>query len=137
MTPDEAREKNVGYLVASAEESLESAKSELAAGRRRFSINRVYYACFYMASAVLLAEARHFVKHAGVRSALHEHLVNKGRLATSWGDFYDEMFQARHQGDYGRFVVFDPAMVSEAIQRAEAFVTEMKRLLGSASGHSE
>jgi uncharacterized protein (UPF0332 family) len=68
MTADEARAQNVEYLLQSAGEALESARAEHAAGRDRFAMNRAYYACFYAASAVLLNEGRHFVKHAGVRA---------------------------------------------------------------------
>jgi uncharacterized protein (UPF0332 family) len=68
MTAEEARRQNVAYLLDSATEALESARSEHAAGRDRFAINRAYYACFYAASAALLNEGRHFVKHVGVRA---------------------------------------------------------------------
>lgn len=85
---------------------------------------------FCMASAVLLSEGRHFVKHAGVRSALHKELVNTGRLATTWGTFYDEMFRARQSADYGMFVEFDEPTVIESIRRAGQFVAEMRRFLG-------
>jgi len=130
MTPLEARDRNVEYLIRSAAESLESAKDERTAGRYRFAMNRVYYACFYAASAVLLSEGRHFVKHAGVRSAMHKDLVNPGRLEPAWGDFYDEMFRARQSADYGLFVDFDELAVAESIRRGELFVAELRRMLG-------
>jgi hypothetical protein len=93
-------------------------------------MNRVYYACFYAVSAVLLAEDRHFVKHAGVRSALHQYLVKPGRLSSDMGNFYDDVFRARLKGDYGQFVEFDPDLVRARLATAEQFVAEMKRLLG-------
>jgi hypothetical protein len=97
----------VGRYVALAQEALASSQSELAAGRLRFAVNRAYYACFYAASALLLAEGRTFVKHAGVRAALHRDLVHPGRLAVSWGELYDELFSARHQADYGALLAFN------------------------------
>ena len=44
----------------------QAARAELDARRYSFAINRAYYAAFYAASAVLLSQGRHFVKHAGV-----------------------------------------------------------------------
>ena len=85
MTEKEAAEQTIVFWISSAQEALESARSELAAGRRRFAINRAYYACFYAASAVLLQQGRTFVKHSGLRAALHEHLVRSGRLERPWG----------------------------------------------------
>jgi uncharacterized protein (UPF0332 family) len=129
MTPGEARERAVQYLMQSAEESLASARSELAAGRARFAMNRAYYACFYAASGVLLAEGRHFVKHAGLRSAVHKHLVKPGKLSADMGKLYDELFADRHEADYGTFVEFDGATVQDRIDAAERFVEAMKGLL--------
>lgn len=130
MTRQEARHDNVEYLLSSGDECLASAASELAAGRLRFAMNRVYYACFYAVSAVLLNEGRHFVKHTAVRSALHEHLVKTGRLTAENGCLYDELFKNRHKADYGSFVRFEAAAVQSAIEQATSFVAEMKRTLG-------
>jgi uncharacterized protein (UPF0332 family) len=126
MSPEEARAKNVADLLSSADEALASARSEAAAGRLRFAVNRAYYACFYAASAVLLAEGRHFVKHTGVRAALHQHMVNTDRLAQSHGQTFDELFKARHAADYGASVAFDPQQVAHQIEQAQQFVEQMK-----------
>lgn len=131
MTGDRARRENVLLLLSTADEALESARSESAAGRHRFAMNRVYYACFYAASAMFLAEARHFVKHAGVRAAVHQDLVKPGRLTAEMGKFYDEAFTARQAADYGQFATFDEGIVRSSIERAQRFVLEMKRLLAS------
>lgn len=85
MTQDEARARNVEYLMLNAEQSLESAKAEAAAGRYRFAMNRVYYACFYAASAVLVNRGCHFVKHAGLRAAVHRDLVKTGDVSPEMG----------------------------------------------------
>jgi hypothetical protein len=130
MTRDEALDRNIDYLLANADEALVSAESELEAGRRRFSMNRLYYACFYAASAVLLHDGHHFVKHAGVKSALHNHLVNTGMIPTEMGKFYDSLFRDRQEGDYEFFVDFNAALLRQRLDLARQFVDEMKRLLG-------
>lgn len=129
MTAEEALKRNVQLLIRGAEEALESADAERKAGRNRFAMNRIYYACFYAASAVLLVDGRHFVKHKGVRTAVHRDLVHPGHLAASWGDFYDEIFEARHKADYAMFVDFDDRTVADRSERGRGFVGEMKRLL--------
>lgn len=130
MTRDEARERNVEWLVTSAEEALASAAAEQAAGRARFALNRAYYACFYAASAVLLSEGQSFVKHTGVRAAVRGHLVKTARIAAELGSVFDELFEDRHEADYGMLVEFDPAIVAQRVAGAREFVNEMRRLLG-------
>ncbi len=131
MTKDEARAKVVEHWMSKADEALASAKSELAAGRHHFAANRTYYACFYSASAALLLAGRKFVKHSGVRAAVHRDLVNAGRVDAKWGKAYDRMFTVRQAADYLELAEVERAQVEELLELARGFVTEMKRLLAA------
>lgn len=117
------------YWMEKAREALASAKSELSAGRRTFAMNRAYYACFYAASAILLKRHRRFSKHSGVRSALHQHLVKPGHMSVDLGKIYDRLFENRQEGDYLELIQFEEDQVRNAIQDAEAFVTEAQKLV--------
>jgi uncharacterized protein (UPF0332 family) len=129
MTDEQARQAVVAYWLAQARDALASANSELGAGRCNFAVNRAYYACFYAASAVLLSAGQKFVKHSGVRGAVHRHLVKTGRMEPQWGELYDLLFQRRGQADYLELAAFDAAQVAELLQKAEGFVTQMERLV--------
>ena len=85
MTSEEARRSVVEYWMAKSERALASARAEFQSKRYDFSANRAYYACFYAASAVLLKAGKKFIKHSGVRGAIHQHLVNTGLLDIKWG----------------------------------------------------
>ena len=76
----------VNEWMTRAEEALASGHAELDAKRFSFAINRAYYAAFYAASAVLLSQGRHFVKHAGVQNALHRDLVHTGLRGIAFGN---------------------------------------------------
>ena len=96
-----------------------------------FAVNRIYYACFYAASAVLLKSGKKFVKHSGLRGAVHQDLVKPGMLDASWGRGYDRIFESRQSGDYLELYEFEEAQVTEMLAQAEGFIREMKRLLVS------
>jgi len=129
MTHKEAEKDLIRYRLESAEESIASAWSEARAGRGRFAINRAYYACFYAASAVLLQKGKKFVKHTGVREAVHRDLIIAGLIAKEFGQTYDRLFTARHEADYGEIIHVDKQKVQYDIKQAEQFVAEIKRLL--------
>ena len=131
MKKEDLRANVVQYWFEKTEESLVSARSEHDAKRHLFAVNRAYYACFYAASAVLLKEGVVFKKHTGVRAAVHRNLVKTGRLDTSWGRFYDKVFENRQRGDYLELVQFDQEQVHEIIQLASGFVSQMKQLLNN------
>lgn len=128
MTRDEARQSIVLYWIRKADAALASARSELAAGRLDFAVNRIYYACFYAASAVLLGAGQKFVKHSGVRGALHQSLVKSGKISAAWGKVYDRVFEGRQSADYLELAEFERDQVAEMLREAEGFVSEMKRL---------
>jgi uncharacterized protein (UPF0332 family) len=116
-------------LLQKAFQALESARSEYQAGRFDGAVNRAYYACFYAASAVMLQRGKQFVKHAGLRSAIHRDLVKTGLLAVQWGKVFDRAFENRQAADYLILFVFAPEQVEQLIQDAEGFVEEMQKLL--------
>ena len=119
----------VRYWFDKAEESLLSAQDELKAGRLSFAVNRIYYACFYAVSGVLIGENLRFKKHSGVRATFHQHLVKTGKISQDLGKFYDELFEARQRGDYFEMVFFDHAQVENWLAQAKQFVQEIGSLL--------
>lgn len=133
MTNDQARAEVIAFWLERSDEAVASAFAEIEAGRHAFAVNRAYYACFYALSAVLLAEGRKYVKHSGVRAALHRQLIRSQRLDSSWGRVYDRVFENRHRGDYQELVVFEAAHVRELCGQAVEFVAQMRRLLENAS----
>ncbi len=129
MSDNEFREEVIQHWVHKAQESLEAARDELKADRLAFTVNRIYYACFYIVSACLIEKELKFQKHSGVRTALHKHFIKTGVISKELGEFYNEMFEARQRGDYIELVFFDKTQVQQWLRRAEEFVDTMKSLI--------
>ena len=119
---NEARKEIIAYWIKKATDALESARSELRAGRLDFSVNRAYYACFYAASAVLLKEGKKFVKHSGLRGSVHRDLVKSGLLDPEWGKVFDRVFENRQSADYVAMWDFDLEQVREMLKETDGFV---------------
>ncbi len=62
MNEEESLKELVRYWFKKSHESLDAARDELKAGRLSFSVNRIYYSCFYAVSAILLQEKLSFKK---------------------------------------------------------------------------
>jgi len=118
----------VSYWIEKAMDSLDSAYDDLKANRLSFSVNRIYYACFYTVSAVLLKKGFRFKKHSGVRAAFHKHLVKTEIVSREHGQFYDVIFEARQRGDYIELVRFEKELVEEWLKKARQFVEAIKEL---------
>jgi uncharacterized protein (UPF0332 family) len=131
MSEEETLKKVIRYWIEKAEDSLNAAYDELKAGRLSFSVNRIYYACFYAVSAVLFQERLRFKKHSGVRAAFHKYLVKPGLVSREFGQFYDELFEARQRGDYIELVSFEKQQAEDWLRKARQFVEAMKLLIKS------
>ena len=125
MKPETA--ELVRYRLTRAHESLAEAKLLLANDHVRTAVNRVYYACFYAVSALLLAEGHSSPKHSGIRALFDQHWIVPGRLPKSMGRFYRQLFDSRQKGDYADLVTFDRADVGAWIHEAEKFVAQVAR----------
>ncbi len=128
MTREEAKREAARLWMEKADDALRTAKRERELSPAS-SLNRAYYACFYAATAVLITEGRHFVKHAGVRSAIHKYLIHEGRLPKELGDAYDNLMKVRQKADYEALVSWTPQQAGEAIEIAERMVTALRDLL--------
>ena len=129
MTPDEARRRAVAHWLELAAESLRVAKLAEAAQSPHSAVNRAYYACFYAASALFLQEGLDFSKHTAVRSAVNRDLALPGRLEFCWAKLYNELFDARHEGDYQPLRDFHPEQVEEYVDGAAGFVERLRELV--------
>ena len=112
----------ITYRLERAGESLEEASILLERGHGNAFVNRLYYACFYAVSALLLTRGLSSAKHGGVRSLFHQNFVKPGLVSTELGQIYDRLFDNRQKGDYADLVRFSPAEVSDWYGEAREFV---------------
>ena len=130
MSSEEGALKEVvSYWIEKANDSLNAAQDDLKAGRLSFSVNRIYYACFYVVSAILLQKRLKFKKHSGVRAAFHKHIVKTALISREHGQFYDEIFEARQRGDYIELVHFEKRQVEKWLKEASEFVKAIRSLI--------
>ena len=91
----------IRYRMSQAEEALQDARSLLSGTRLRATVNRLYYACFYAATALLYFEGLSARRHRGVLSLFNRHLVKEGLVPIETGRFLRTIFDLRLQADYG------------------------------------
>jgi uncharacterized protein (UPF0332 family) len=101
------RQTLVSYRLDRARETFEEAKVLLESGHANACVNRLYYACFYAVSALLLTRNISTSKHSHVRALLHRDYIKPGQVSKEMGDHYDLLFNNRQKGDYEDLVVFD------------------------------
>jgi len=116
---------SVRYRLRRAHGTLEEAEAMAAIGHWNACVNRLYYACFYAVTALLLQQELLTSKHTQVRSLLNRHFVRPGTVPPELGALFNRLFDYRHEGDYADFVEFQEAQVRPWIDQAREFVAHL------------
>ncbi|HNT87722.1 MAG TPA: HEPN domain-containing protein, partial [Candidatus Hydrogenedentes bacterium] len=128
MTAEER--EYVLHRIRQSQESMRVAEVCLTEGLTMTAVNRIYYGCFYLVSALLLCEGLASSKHSGVRSLFDQHWVKTGRLPSEFSRFYRKMLKRRHSGDYIDLASFDLDEVRTWYEEARNFESCLNEQIG-------
>jgi len=117
------------YRLQRARETLADARILADAGRWNPCVNRLYYACFYAVSALLIQDGLSSTKHTGLRSLFNRHFVKTNKVPKDKARIFNDLFERRQEGDYVDFVSFEESQVLPWLPEAEAFVQNLADLL--------
>jgi uncharacterized protein (UPF0332 family) len=128
MNP-EHRAAYIGYRFKRAVESLEEANILCDNGKWNATINRLYYACFYSAIALLLKHDIEVKTHDGARLKFGLHFVKTGVIDIRYGKLYSQLFDYRQKGDYGDMYDFDEITATTLQLPVQEFLNEINKHL--------
>jgi uncharacterized protein (UPF0332 family) len=97
-------------------------------------VNRLYYACFYTVSALLLTENLSSSKHTGVRSLFNNNFVKKNIYLKSLDYYIMSFFKSRHSSDYEDFVMMKEDFVCPWIDKTRIFLDTIKTVIEQKTG---
>ena len=119
----------VSYRLERARETLTDAHILADAGRWNPCVNRLYYACFYAVSALLIQEGLSASRHTGLRSLFNRHFVRTNKITRDEARIFNDLFERRQEVDYVDFVSFEESQVRSWLPQAEAFVESIAALI--------
>jgi uncharacterized protein (UPF0332 family) len=120
------REDLVRYRRQRAHETLAEADLMAETGHWNACLNRLYYACFYAVSALLLGDGESASKHSGVRALFNRRYGRSGAMPVDLVRLYDELFDRRNAGDYVDLVWFEEEQVRPWLSQAHTFVERVE-----------
>lgn len=119
----------IRYRLERADEALAEARLLFDKGHLLGHVNRLYYACFYAVSALLLTRNFSTSKHGYLRSLMHREFVKTGILSSELGKHFDILFNNRQKGDYGDFATFNKNEIADWFGKTESFVNHIKTIV--------
>jgi uncharacterized protein (UPF0332 family) len=115
-------EIEIQALLNKAERAIGSAETELRAGNLDFAASRAYYACFYVAQALLLTEDYRFSSHGKVIGQYGRIFARTEALDRSFHQLLLRGYRLRQVGDYAALAEVESDLVSELIQGGREFL---------------
>jgi uncharacterized protein (UPF0332 family) len=118
----------VQRLLLRANESLEEAKMLGESGHWNTSVSRLYYSCFYAASALLEKQGLSSEKHSGVRSLSNVHFARTQKVPKDVSAIYNWLFDRRQESDHSPFSEFEESDVEPRFNEVGTFINTVSNL---------
>ena len=129
MLQDQDRISIVRYRIDNAHRTIDEVATHLVNGFYNTAVNRMYYACYYVASSILVANKIVTKSHDGVKQMFSLHFVKTGLVPKDFGRFYNNLFEKRGTGDYEDLFDHDLATCEEYYPRAKEFIDAIEKLV--------
>ena len=129
MLTDEERKALVMNKVHRSNETWAEAKGIIESKYWYAAANRMYYACYYMVSALLLKNGQSAHTHGGIIGLFGLHFVKTGIISSEMGKFYSEMYELRQTGDYDDWKELTGSDILPLIPKVEQFLDIVEKLI--------
>ena len=119
----------VSYRLERAKDTVQEALDMLEKDHYNAAINRLYYACYYAVSALLLRNNIQAHTHSGMKQMFGMSFIVNGKLPRNYNITYTELFDKRHSGDYDDFLFYDRETVERLLPETQAFIKVLEGLI--------
>lgn len=121
----------VDYRIKQAEDCLQAATLMLEKSLFRDSVNRSYYAMFYVVLALLCQRSEKASKHTHVISLFDQLFIKNHIFEKEFSAWLHEAFDLRQRADYREMVNITEKRADENLEMARKFVEKVKEYLNS------
>lgn len=126
---DDNRDDYVRYRLKQAEETYNAALVLYEAHYWNSVVNRLYYACFYAASALLTYHHISAKSHAGIIGQFSQHFVRTGLIDSGVFKAYSKLLNWRTKGDYSDLFDFTREDVAPMLPSTRRFIDQVSGLI--------
>jgi len=119
----------IKYRIARSKETIAEAANAIDNNFWFNAENRIYYAMFYIVSALAVKNGFSTSKHAQLLGWFNKNFILPGLIPKKYGKIYQLAFNKRQKGDYEDFLSFEKDEVAEDYQNMLEFIGAIEKLL--------
>ncbi len=135
LSPEE-RNIVVEHRLKRADETLCEARDLINLCRWNGAANRLYYACYYAITALLINNEYISHTHGGVIGLMGKYFVLTGIISKEQNKLYQKLFDLRQDGDYSDWIEIEEEDIKPLLEPAEKFIDTIKHLISPVSTNS-
>lgn len=125
----QSRTDLIAYKIEKSRQTLREADLLAASGFYNAAVNRLYYAVYYAASALMVSNLLETATHKGIKTMLGLKFIHTGKLEREYGQIYQRLYDSRQAGDYEDFVYYDKDAYEELYPLAVKFIDKIETYL--------
>ena len=129
MLTDSERKALVLNKVSRSRETWAETEGIIEGGYWYATANRMYYACYYMVSALLLMDGHSARTHSGVIALLGQYYVKTGIISQERGKFYSQLFELRQSGDFDDWNVVTESDIIPLLPSDKQFLDTLEYII--------
>jgi uncharacterized protein (UPF0332 family) len=126
---DEDRETLIVYRIEKAKNAASDAMFLYQNDKLHLAVNRIYYAVYYILSALALKKCYQTRKHHQLIGWFNKNYVKEGIIDKKFGQFVHKAYDERSQADYADYVEFEKEEVSAMIDKLNALIAKIEDLI--------
>ncbi len=119
----------IRYRIDLANETIDDACLLIRNNRYRSALNRIYYACFYAVTALLMSKDISSKSHSGTKTLFSLHFIETGIIGRDFGRFYSRLFNFRQENDYRYVESIDPENALDLLKNSKKLLKLIKEYL--------
>jgi uncharacterized protein (UPF0332 family) len=119
----------IDYRVLKSKEIFEDVILLADNQRWNSAVNRLYYSCFYLISALLYKHDIKAETHNGTKTQFNLQFVKSGKIDLKYGKLYSNLFNWRQESDYADFIDFESETVKPLIEQVSELNDILLKLL--------
>ena len=119
----------IKYRIQKAWNSIQEADDNARLGYWTLAASRLYYAAYYMASALLVDKGFIARSHSGVIHIIGSEFVKKDFLSKEDGRLISRLFNMRQSGDYDDLFDWTEEEVQPFFNKTKDFLARIEKLI--------
>jgi uncharacterized protein len=119
----------IDYKLLRAEDALKAATALLKEELWLDALSKIYYAAFYIVSALLINMKLNPKTHGGAKGLFHKEFILTGIIDKEFGRLYDTLLAKRFEADYEDFAIIEDENLPSYLESVKDFFEKAKIIL--------